>query len=70
MTLVNPIGTEVLVYGGDQAGSELVLRNFPVRGYSGDEPVNGVWRLRVVDTKSGQVGTVYDFALTVTSRWD
>ncbi len=69
VTLVNPIGAEVLVAEGVNA-RELWLDDAVVRGFSGDEPVNGVWTLRVVDGVSGQTGTLYRFGLTVTSRWD
>jgi|GEM_PF-5545319 len=32
--------------------------------------VNGVWELRAVDTLRGSVGTIQDFGLELTSRWD
>jgi len=70
VTLTNPMGTTVPVFEGEQGGSELVLEDAPVRGFSGDEAVNGVWRLTVTDTKSGETGTLQELALTVTSRWD
>ena len=39
-------------------------------GFSGDEQVNGTWTLRVVDLTTGQAGTLSDWHLTITSRWD
>jgi len=70
VSLVNPMGTEVPVFSGERSGGELYVRDLPVRGFSGDEAVNGLWHVRVVDTTSGKVGTLHDLALTVTSRWD
>jgi len=37
---------------------------------SGDESVNGFWRLSVRDNKSGEAGHIHSFGLTITSRWD
>ncbi|HRE88487.1 MAG TPA: proprotein convertase P-domain-containing protein [Myxococcota bacterium] len=73
ITLTNPSGNEVSVFDGatDGAGrSEVYLRGHALRGFSGDESVNGVWRLKAVDSKSGQTGTLYSFGLEITSRWD
>jgi hypothetical protein len=69
-TLINPSGTEVVVYDGSTSGSEVYYEHVPVLGFPGDESANGVWRLRVVDTRSGQSGGVGRFGLTVSSRWD
>lgn len=69
VTLANPGGTEVLVAEG-LTGAEIYLDDAVVRGFSGDESVNGVWTLRVVDGVRGEVGTVHRFGLTITSRWD
>jgi hypothetical protein len=68
--LVNPAGTEVTVFGGERDGSELYLRGVALRGFPGDESVNGVWTLRVIDTRRGNVGTVHELGLELTSRWD
>lgn len=73
ITLTNPSGNEVPVFDGATEGagrSEVYLRGHALRGFSGDESVNGVWRLKVVDSKSGQTGTLYSFGLEITSRWD
>jgi hypothetical protein len=70
--VANPDGSEVLAFDGAAAGAsgpELEL-DLPVRGFSGDESVNGVWSVRVVDRVSGQRGTVDHVALTIGSRWD
>ncbi len=70
ITLVNPAGTESVVFAGDRTGTELYLRGVALRGFPGDEQVNGVWELRAVDTRRGSVGTIQDFGLELTSRWD
>ncbi|MCU0672052.1 MAG: proprotein convertase P-domain-containing protein [Myxococcota bacterium] len=69
VTIANPGGTEVLVAEG-LSGGEIYLDDVVVRGFSGDESVNGVWTLRVVDGVSGSEGTVRRFGMTITSRWD
>lgn len=71
VTLTNPATAEVLVYdGAGQTGPEVALRDHVVLGFSGDESVNGLWQLRVEDRAGGAAGSVYRFALTITSRWD
>lgn len=70
VTLVNPAGAEVVVFDRSSDGAELRLESSIVRGFSGDEQVNGVWRLRVLDTVSGRTGSIERFGLTITSRWD
>ncbi len=71
ITLTNPATAEVVIFdGAGQTGSEVYLRDALVRGFSGDEQVNGVWQLRVVDRAGGSTGSVYSFGLTITSRWD
>ncbi len=71
VTLTNPATAEVVVYdGAGKTGSEVALRDHVVRGFSGDEMVNGNWTLRVTDRATGSTGTVHHFALTITSRWD
>lgn len=70
VSLINPASTEVPVFSGERDGAELYLRGVALRGFPGDESANGVWTLKVVDTRSGQVGTIERFGLTLTSRWD
>ncbi len=69
VTLENPAGTQVVVYDGTANGKDLVL-NLDVRGFSGDEQVNGTWTLKVVDTKKGTSGSIERWALTIGSRFD
>lgn len=68
VVLVNPLGTESVVYEGTSTGPELILdQPVPVPG---DEPANGSWTLRVTDTKKGVTGTLSRWTLTLGSRWD
>jgi hypothetical protein len=67
--LLNPSGTASTVFSGERDGTELYLDGFPV-AVPGDESANGVWTLRVVDTRRGQTGTIQRFGLRITSRWD
>ncbi|MGA9521630.1 MAG: DVUA0089 family protein [Myxococcaceae bacterium] len=69
VTLENPAGAQVLVYDGTTKGKDLVL-NLDVRGFSGDEQVNGTWTLKVVDTRKGTTGSIERWALTIGSRLD
>lgn len=74
VTLVNPAGTAQVIWDGPSnpgasARTSLDIDQ-PVR-FSGDEPVNGVWTLRVADVRSGKSGGVLShFKLFVASRWD
>jgi len=52
----------------DVDGDTLVL-HMPV-GFVGDESVNGVWTLKVVDHSAGASGTLDRWSLELTSRWD
>lgn len=70
VTLINPAGAEVVLFDGAASGGEVHLDHALVRGFSGDESVNGVWRLVAVDRASGRTGTIDRFGLTITSRWD
>lgn len=70
ISLINPSGTEIVIADRDRTGPEVSLDDFVVRGFSGDESVNGVWRLRVVDGVRGSAGQIRRFGLTITSRWD
>ncbi|MBK8264932.1 MAG: hypothetical protein IPK80_26790 [Nannocystis sp.] len=68
--LINPIGTEALVLdttGAPTLDIHLDLLDLPV---TGDEPVNGVWRLEIDDAGGAAQGAVYQLALTLDSRWD
>ncbi len=72
--LQNPATAEVLVWDGPARGADADADSYaeidgPVR-FSGDEQVNGTWTLRIVDLTGGEVGTLSDWHLTVTSRWD
>ncbi|MEM9068035.1 MAG: proprotein convertase P-domain-containing protein [Myxococcota bacterium] len=70
--LRNPDGNEVLAYDGSAAGDppgRVEFRGNPV-GFSGDESVNGEWRLRVVDDAPGNTGSLVRWTLTVFSRFD
>ena len=49
-------------------GTELEL-HLPV-GFVGDEAVNGVWSLRVIDHSPGGTGALVEWSLELTSRWD
>lgn len=70
VTLTNPAETASVLFDGSREGRQLVLRGEVARGFPGDESVNGSWVLEVVDTRAGDVGVLYDFALTLTTRWD
>ena len=70
VSLVNPAGTEVVLFDHTGTGAELYLDHAPVKGFPGDEVVNGVWRLRAIDSKTGEAGGLGRFGLTITSRWD
>jgi subtilisin-like proprotein convertase family protein len=71
ITLTNPSDNEVLVFDGATSGAnEIYLSGQALMGFSGDESVNGLWRLRVVDSVGGQTGTVSNFGLEIGSRWD
>jgi hypothetical protein len=70
VTLTNPSGTEVVIADRDAAGRELYFRRVALRGFPGDESVNGTWTLSVTDAAGGQTGTLASFGLTLTSRWD
>ena len=72
VVLENPAGAQVVVFEGtpSDVGAEIYLEGRAIAGFSGDESVNGVWRVRVIDRKSGQTGTLHRFGLELTSRWD
>jgi hypothetical protein len=66
VTLENPAGNEALVFDGD---GDLHFSG-PVSGFSGDESINGLWTLRVVDATGGQVGVLDGWSLRLGSRFD
>jgi hypothetical protein len=66
ITLENPSENEVLIFEGDFEGWH-DLAGPVVRGFSGDESVNGTWILRVVGAEGA---TLEGWRLTVGSRWD
>ncbi len=70
VTVINPEGTEVVVWDRQAGSHEIYLRFFPVYGFPGDESANGVWTIRVQDTAAGATGFIRSAALTITSRWD
>ncbi|MBC8073894.1 MAG: proprotein convertase P-domain-containing protein [Deltaproteobacteria bacterium] len=69
-TLTNPAGNEVVVFDGPSSGAGELSIDGPVQGFSGDESVNGTWTLRVVDSVSGQTGTIERWTLRLGSRFD
>lgn len=70
VTLTDPNGQTVLIWQ-DASDDKADLRlQTVVRGISGDDQVNGTWRLGVVDTRAGVSGTLRFFSLSLTSRWD
>jgi hypothetical protein len=69
VTLEDPDTTDVVVYDGASSGADLVL-DLAVRGFPGDESVNGRWTLRVRDLVTGESGTLESWELTLGSRWD
>jgi len=68
ITLTNPAGAEVTVFDGES--SEVFWQRHPVLGFSGDEVANGTRTLRVVDTVSGETGTLDHWTLRLGSRFD
>lgn len=69
VTLTNPAGTEVVIADRDRSGPELILDE-AVLGFSGDEPVNGLWTLKAIDEVDGTVGTINRWSLRIGSRHD
>jgi hypothetical protein len=69
VVLVNPAGTEAVVWEGEKETPDLALDQ-AVAGFPGDESANGPWTLRVTDKKKGDEGSLADWTLTLGSRWD
>ena len=69
VTLTNPAGTEVVIADRDRSGPELILDE-AVIGFSGDEAVNGLWTLKVIDEVAGTAGTIDRWSLRIGSRHD
>jgi DNA uptake protein ComE-like DNA-binding protein len=72
VTLTNPATAEVLIFDGPGGwpASQLNRSGYVVHGFSGDEEVNGIWRLKVEDRAAGSTGEIVRFGLNITSRWD
>jgi hypothetical protein len=68
ITLVNPIGTDKVVWDGASADGAIELDT--AVALSGDEPVNGEWTLRIEDRARGQTGRLEGWSLYIMSRWD
>jgi subtilisin-like proprotein convertase family protein len=68
VTLTNPAGTEVVIQDGQ--GAEIWFSRRAIRGFPGDESVNGAWQLTVADKVRGTTGIIHRFGLELTSRWD
>lgn len=66
VTLENPSENEVLVFDGDFEGW-FDFGDVTIRGFSGDESVNGSWILRIVGAEGA---ALEGWRLTVGSRWD
>ena len=64
VTLINPATTEVAVYEGTSSGADLLL-DLAVAAFPGDESVNGIWQLRVVDNSAGGVGFLESWRLVL-----
>jgi subtilisin-like proprotein convertase family protein len=77
ITLYAPDDTAVLMYDGEQAGTSNMVgniaRDFAISGgtiyalYGKD--ANGTWRLEVIDTASGNAGTLNSWALNINETW-
>lgn len=70
VTLVNPTGTESVIHDQDGAVRTLFLRRQATSGFPGDEDANGTWTLRVENLDPSLSGTIREFGVEVTSRWD
>ncbi|MEL6178695.1 MAG: proprotein convertase P-domain-containing protein [Myxococcota bacterium] len=69
ITLINPTGTESVVHD-HEATRNISFQDRALIGFPGDEDANGIWRLKVVDTRNGETGIIHRGALTLISRWD
>ena len=77
ITLYHDDGTAVLLYDGELPGTVNMVgniaRDFSISGgtiyalYGKD--ANGTWRLEVVDTTSGNTGTLRSWALNINETW-
>jgi hypothetical protein len=70
VTLVNPTGTESVIHDQDADAREIYLRREAIMGFPSDEDANGTWTLRIENLNPELSGTVVDFGLEITSRWD
>lgn len=69
VTLRNPTGTEYVVHDRSDV-YEIYLDGDVVRAFPGDEDANGTWTLTVQSFDANLRGTIHEFGLEVTSRWD
>lgn len=65
--LTQPSSAESVVWEVNSAGSARVVMGGSVER---DSEVNGVWTLTVIDTVSGNIGTLNGWSLELTSRMD
>lgn len=70
VVLVNPTGTESVIHDQDGSVSSIYLDGEARRGFPGDEDANGTWTLRVENLDPTKSGSIYEFGLEITSRWD
>lgn len=62
-----PSGAQAIVWQPGSAGPSTVIVGW---GIERDAMVNGTWALYVVDTVTGEAGTLKGWSLELTSRWD
>jgi len=70
MTLINPLGTETVIFNREGEGWWIPGDRINVRNFASDEPVNGRWTLRVEDLAAGTSGTFDSWEMDIISRWD
>lgn len=69
VTVTNPAGTSVVAYNGEPNGGDKIV-NRALRGFPGDEGVNGTWTVTVEDSTAGGEGNVGPSRLEIGSRAD
>lgn len=62
-----PEGASAVIWQPGSNGPSTVVVTW---GIERDAQVNGVWTLYVIDTKTGETGTLNGWTLDLTSRWD
>lgn len=70
ISLQNPLGTTGTLFEGDASAREVWLRDEAVLAFPGDEDANGQWLLVIENPEGAVPGLLYDFRMTVTSRYD